>query len=100
MDLPANYQAYLNAIATYQPPSSSRTKLGAAIYIAIFGSVIAWLERITKANIQDDGTSPQSVILLVRCTMLIIWAVHDFCFAPIFGRGDGLEHKKLDYNGK
>jgi len=49
------------------------------------------MERMTKKSIQEDGNAPRWVIMMVRLVMLIMWAVHDLVFAPVFGRGDGLD---------
>ncbi|KAI1778793.1 hypothetical protein F4818DRAFT_229628 [Hypoxylon cercidicola] len=88
--LPLQYQQYLSHVPIYRPPSSSWTKLGAFIFISVWGPVMLAMEKLTKGSIQSDGNAPRWVILLVRCIVFIIWAVHDYLFAPIFGRGDGI----------
>lgn len=54
------------------------------------------LERIVHLTFQEDGNSPPLVKSLVRLTMMIIWFTHDNFFAPIYGRGDGLDDKGLE----
>ena len=49
------------------------------------------MERITEKSIQEDGKASRWVIMIVRLVMLMMWAVHDLFFAPVFGRGDGLD---------
>jgi gliotoxin/aspirochlorine biosynthesis gamma-glutamylcyclotransferase len=46
------------------------------------------MEQLTRNNIREDGTAPMWIILCVRWTVAIIWAFHDYLFAPVFGRGD------------
>jgi hypothetical protein len=48
------------------------------------------MENITNATMGEDGCSPTWVIWLVRIVVLLIWWTHDFFFAAVFGRGDGL----------
>ncbi|KAI6086514.1 hypothetical protein F4821DRAFT_238415 [Hypoxylon rubiginosum] len=88
--LPSQYQQYLSHVPVYEPPNSSWTKLGALIFISIWGPVMSAMEKLTKESIQSDGNAPTWVILLVRWTVFVIWVVHDYLFAPIFGRGDGI----------
>jgi hypothetical protein len=93
LQLPKGYQDYLGQIPVYISPISARTKLGARIFYALWGPVFHELEVLTKRSLQKDGNVPRIVALLVRTVMLIMWVVHDFFFAPLFGRGDGLEEK-------
>jgi hypothetical protein len=51
------------------------------------------LEKITNDSIGEDGNAPGIVVWLVRFTMWVIWLVHDWIFAPVFGRGDGQEQE-------
>ncbi|KAI0886470.1 uncharacterized protein GGS22DRAFT_113994 [Annulohypoxylon maeteangense] len=88
--LPPKYQQYLSEMACYNPPDAQWTKIGAFIFTTMWGPVMAFLEWITGISIQEDGNALPCVILLVRWTMFIIWASHDYLFAPVFGRGDGL----------
>ncbi|KAF2179234.1 hypothetical protein K469DRAFT_741659 [Zopfia rhizophila CBS 207.26] len=88
--IPLSYQKYLASIIPYEPPKSRWTKFGAFIFLSIWGPVMGLMEKITKASIGKDGNAPLYVVWLVRITVFIIWAVHDWIFAPIFGRGDGL----------
>lgn len=85
-------------MAVYEPPKSNWTKLGALIFLTIWGPVMQMLEKITEKSIGEDGHAQWHVIHLVRCVIYIIWASHDYCFAPIFGRGDGL-HPKDEQKG-
>ncbi|KAI1824915.1 hypothetical protein F4861DRAFT_224690 [Xylaria intraflava] len=88
--LPLEYQKYLANIPVFNPPESQWTKLGASIFIFLWGPVMPALEKLTHKSIQPDGNAQYWVILIVRCTMHLIWLFHDYLFAPIFGRGDGL----------
>ena len=49
------------------------------------------LEKVTKSNLSDQGLAPMWVVLLVRLVLWAIWLTHDWVFAPVFGRGDGLQ---------
>ncbi|KAI0176000.1 hypothetical protein GGR52DRAFT_340157 [Hypoxylon sp. FL1284] len=89
-DLPAKYLKYLTDIVVYEPPTSSWSRFGASVFTAMWGPVMVLLERITNESIQEDGNAACFVILLVRWTMFVIWATHDYVFTPVFGRGDGL----------
>ncbi|KAF2446657.1 hypothetical protein P171DRAFT_453958 [Karstenula rhodostoma CBS 690.94] len=88
--LPSEYQQYLREIPTYQPPSSFWAAVGAKMFIALFGPIMLFMEIITHQTMKDDGTAPRWVIWLVRSGMMVIWSVHDYLFAPVFGRGDGM----------
>lgn len=88
--LPEIYQEFLAGITTYHPVDTPRARLGASLFLALFGPVMMLLEKLTVSHIQPDGNAPGSVVLIVRWTMLFIWAIHDYLFAPIFGPGDGV----------
>lgn len=68
-------------------------RLGASLFLAVWGPVMGLLEKITTSSIGPDGNAPQYVVWLVRFTMAVIWFVHDWLFAPIFGPGDGKGRK-------
>jgi hypothetical protein len=89
--------AYLTAWPIYVPKQSLRNRIGAAIYLAIFVPVMVIAEKLTKLTLRSDGSVPMMVKLLVRAVLVIIWAVHDGIFAPIFGRGDGVDDRE-NYN--
>ncbi|PVI02652.1 hypothetical protein DM02DRAFT_701132 [Periconia macrospinosa] len=97
--LPPDYQQYLLSMSVYEPPKSNWTKLGALVFLTIWGPVMQMLEKLTLKSIGRDGHAQWHVIYLVRFVMCIIWASHDYLFAPLFGRGDGLhpddENKEL-----
>lgn len=57
---------------------------------------MSMMEMIVHGTIQKDGNAPLIVTELVRATMAVIWLAHDRLFAPVFGRGDGLDDQKLD----
>lgn len=61
------------------------------LFLTIWGPVMALLEKITIANLQEDGNVPPWVTRLVRSAIVFIWLTHDWFFAPTFGRGDGLD---------
>jgi hypothetical protein len=88
--LPLEYQRYLSNISVFNPPGSKWSRLGASIFVFLCGPVMLALEKLTTKSIQADGNAQSWVRSLVRWTMYIIWVVHDYLFAPIFGRGDGL----------
>lgn len=89
--LPEEYQRYLSETPVYKQPSSSRTRLGATLFLAIWGPVMFALEQLTRRSIQKDGNAHWLVVLVIRWIMFLMWAVfHDCLFAPVFGRGDGL----------
>lgn len=88
--LPRPYQTFLDSIAVYDPPRSRRGKIGAALFLSIWGPVMGWMEKITKGSLREDGYAPMLVIGLVRAVMVLIWVSHDGVFAPVFGRGDGV----------
>ncbi|KAF4636130.1 hypothetical protein G7Y89_g1952 [Cudoniella acicularis] len=95
--LPLSYQLYLEDIATYEPPTSSWCKFGAAIFLAIWGPVMALMEKLTNATILDNGCAPMFVIWLVRAVMHFMWLTHDVLFAPLCGRGDGRKCENKGY---
>lgn len=86
--LPLEYQTYLRNIPIYRLPDSSRTRFGASVFVSIWGPVMNAMEKLTNANMREDGTAPHWVILVVRWVMVLIWLCHDYIFAPIFGPGD------------
>ncbi|KAH8888280.1 hypothetical protein GQ53DRAFT_749209 [Thozetella sp. PMI_491] len=88
--LTSKYQAYLQRRPVYLAPETGRSAVGATVFLRLFGPVMGALERLTKSQIQSDGLAPLWVVLVVRYTVLALWAIHDIIFAPIFGRGDGL----------
>lgn len=90
LHLPQKYQAYLANITVYKPSSCRRTKLGASIFIFIWRPILVKMESLTKANFQKDGNVPLYIAALVRTVFQIMWISHDYIFAPVFGRGDGV----------
>ena len=88
--LPQGYVEYLRGIPTYLPPADGRTRVGADIFLSIWGPIMALMEKVTKSNLQPDGNAPAWVVRLVRLVVWMVWLSHDYIFAPIFGRGDGL----------
>ena len=91
IQLPEEYQRYLDNILIYRPPDSGRRRAGAAVFLAMWGPVMRLMEMITKATIRRDGYAPTFVVWLVRFTVVVIWFTHDVFFAPVCGRGDGLD---------
>ncbi|MCJ1352282.1 MAG: hypothetical protein MMC33_002266 [Icmadophila ericetorum] len=90
--LPLSYQSYLLSLPVYTPPQTPRGRLGAAIFLSVWGPVMELMEKITKATIrEEDGYAPLMVIWLVRFAMWAIWVSHDLVFARVWGRGDGGE---------
>ena len=51
------------------------------------------MEKITKVTVQRDGKVPLWVMWLVRSVIVMVWFTHDNIFAPICGRGDGLNER-------
>jgi hypothetical protein len=49
------------------------------------------MEKITNFTLLENGQVPLATLILVRMTMIVMWAVHDYLHAPIWGRGDGLD---------
>lgn len=88
--LPTEYQLYLARLPHYTPPNSGRAKLGAILFLAWARPVWKALDIITHSNTRSDGRVSESIVWLVRSVIFIIWFVHDWLFAPLFGRGDGL----------
>ncbi|KAF2677298.1 hypothetical protein K458DRAFT_447110 [Lentithecium fluviatile CBS 122367] len=92
--LPLEYQAYLESITPYNPPTTWWPKVGASLFLALWGPVMGLLEKITNSSIGPDGNAPPCVVWLVRSTLMLIWLVHDWIFAPVFGPGDGRSSEK------
>ena len=67
--------------------------MGAFLFLAQWGPMMALLEKIAICSIGPDGNAPPCVIWLVRSVMAVIWLVHDWIFAPIFGPGDGSDNE-------
>lgn len=88
--MPVSYQGYLESREIYSQPSSKRGKLGAFIFLSIWGPIMGLMEKITHSTMGNNGRSPFWVIWLVRFVVLMVWWTHDVFFSPIFGRGDGL----------
>lgn len=78
----------------YVPPTNKWTKLGAFIFLQLMNPVWSLLDKITHSNTGQDGNVPAHIVWLVRSVIFIIWLIHDWVFAPIFGRGDGLDQKE------
>jgi hypothetical protein len=98
--LPTEYREYLETIPRYNPPREKWTKLGAFIFLAFFQPVWHLLDNITHSNTGADGNVPPHIVWLVRGVIFLIWFIHDWIFAPVFGRGDGLgQRRQLDMVG-
>lgn len=93
--LSEKYQDYLARQPRYQAPERGRAAVGARFFVAIFGPVMSGLEVLTKSTIGSDGLAPWWVVFLVRWVVLFLWLVHDYVFAPVFGRGDGLYGREV-----
>jgi gliotoxin/aspirochlorine biosynthesis gamma-glutamylcyclotransferase len=89
-DLPGYYREFLAKIKTYEAPKRGRGKAGASVFLAVFGPLLGACEKITDATMKSDGHVPFITMWLVRAAVWMIWTVHDFLFAPLIGRGDGL----------
>ncbi|MCJ1350345.1 MAG: hypothetical protein MMC33_000326 [Icmadophila ericetorum] len=89
--LPKEYQSLLDEISVYEPPRQRWQKLGASIFLAIWGPIMGVMENIIVATLGDDGHCPNIIIWLVRLIVTLMWWSHDVLFAPVFGRGDGLD---------
>lgn len=92
--LPVEYRKYLAGLPRYNPPSGKWTKLGAFIFLALVRPVWLLLDKITHNNTGADGNVPAHIVWLVRSVIFVIWLFHDWVFAPVFGRGDGLDGKQ------
>ena len=88
--LPPAYQRHLASFPPYIPPQTAFARCGAEIFLATWNPVMGGAEKLTHATMREDGYAPEWVIWLVRLVLSLIWLSHDFVFAPIFGRGDGL----------
>ncbi|KAH7048236.1 hypothetical protein B0J12DRAFT_719394 [Macrophomina phaseolina] len=90
--LPDAYQAYLDHLPSYQPPETTRTKIGAAIFLAVWMPLFALARALAEATANADGRGnvPHAVKTIVRCVFFLMWIHHDYLHAPIWGRGDGL----------
>jgi hypothetical protein len=54
------------------------------------------LDKITHSNTGEDGNVPAHIVWLVRSVIFMIWFIHDWLFAPLFGRGDGLDQAEYE----
>lgn len=92
--LPVGYREYLAGLPRYNPPTKKWTKLGAFIYLAIVRPVWSLLDKITHTNTGADGNVPTYIAWLVRSVIFLVWLIHDWIFAPIFGPGDGRDESQ------
>ena len=90
-DLPVQYRKYLDLLPLYNPSEQWRTRIGAGIFLVVWRPIMSVMEKFIKLTLQSDGRAPIFVAWLVRLVVGIMWFSHDFIFAPIFGRGDGLD---------
>ena len=58
---------------------------------------MALMEWLVRQTVGSNGYAPKPVITFVRFAVRVLWLSHDFLFAPIFGRGDGLKAKEKRY---
>ncbi|MCJ1401063.1 hypothetical protein MMC11_004275 [Xylographa trunciseda] len=89
--LPSRYRHYIGSLPTYTPSKHWRRRIGSAIFLAIWGPVMSLMEKLTNGTLQADGHVPDFVAWVVRSVVYTIWIFHDYVFAPIFGRGDGMD---------
>ena len=76
----------------YDQPQTGRRARGARLCLAMFKLIFWALEAVVKASIdKHNGLAPITIIWVMRMVIALIWSVHDHCFVPIFGRGDGLD---------
>ncbi|KAI0114670.1 hypothetical protein F4776DRAFT_325542 [Hypoxylon sp. NC0597] len=92
---PTDYQNYLKALPSYEPPTRGSTRIGATLFLSIWVPIMMLMEKITKIAIlwngDEAGNAPHFVIWLVRITVMSMWWHHDHIHAPVWGRGDGLD---------
>ncbi|KAI1435774.1 hypothetical protein GGR50DRAFT_693845 [Xylaria sp. CBS 124048] len=88
--LPRDYLDYLASMPVFTPSESPWTRLGATIFVFFGRPIMQAIEKLTNKSIRPDGTATAWAVFIVRLTMYLLWLFHDFLFAPIFGRGDGL----------
>lgn len=89
--LPSAYLEFLSHSPHYVPPASSWGRVGAAIFLTFCSPVWKVLDIMTHKNTGPNGKVPRYIVQIVRGVIFVIWMIHDLIFAPIFGRGDGLE---------
>jgi hypothetical protein len=90
--MPLAYQLFLARITTYIPSEKPMHRIGAYLFLAFWVPVMSLMEKITKANLEDNqSTAPYWVIVMVRAVVWTMWAYHDHVHAPMWGRGDGLD---------
>ncbi|CZT16519.1 related to gliotoxin biosynthesis protein GliK [Ramularia collo-cygni] len=87
--LPESYQAYLRSLLSFTPPNTFRERLGACIFLFFGRRIMRQLAGMVKAATNEHGVCPSWYGDLIYYIYTSFWIVHDWMFAPVFGRGDG-----------
>lgn len=95
-NLPAEYQAFLEALLVYKPPRTTWRLIGAAIFLTIWVPFMMFAERLTVATAGCDGRGncPRWVVGVVRFILWAMWLHHDRLHARLFDPGDGRDQNK------
>ncbi|OJJ45962.1 hypothetical protein ASPZODRAFT_17392 [Penicilliopsis zonata CBS 506.65] len=94
------YHKFLAALRPYTPPQTRKQKAGAAMFWLLWTPIITMMEKTIARTVDLDkgGNAPNWVAVLMRFVVAALWFSHDWVFAPLFGRGDGVDEAGLDYD--
>ena len=93
--LPAEYRSYLQQIRPYR--KTTRPQLvGAFIFMAIWGPVVASLFAMIALFQNEKGRSPPWLTRYSAAVFGAVWKSYDVAFRPVFGEGERTVEDGLD----
>ncbi|KAF2456749.1 hypothetical protein BDY21DRAFT_266875, partial [Lineolata rhizophorae] len=95
--LPAEYREYLGALRPYTI-TTQKQRLGAFIFLSLWGPFIALVFALQEAFKDSDGRSPDWLVQLSGAIFAAVWSSYDTFFHDVFGDGERTmdEHDQSD----
>lgn len=90
LDLPREYQVYLNDIRTYTI-TSKRQEWGHKLIVGVWWPIIMALFALTRRLQDEKGRSPKWVATLMGWLFLFMWTSYDGVWKKVFGDGERTE---------
>ena len=86
-ELPADYQAYLGALAAYEP-AGTRQKWGLALMMLLWAPLLLLLLGTSRLLADRQGRVPLWVVVGMAVVFNLMWMSYDYLFKPLFGDGE------------
>ncbi|KAF2198205.1 hypothetical protein GQ43DRAFT_422963 [Delitschia confertaspora ATCC 74209] len=87
LSLPTEYQDFLLQIHPYTI-TSPKQKVGALLFLSIWGPLIAFLFALQERFQDDRGRSPLWLANMMGLVFLAVWGSYDWAFKGAFGDGE------------